>query len=335
MTRGALLAAARVTAIAVTAIAMTAIMLGGCGFTHPSSPSSPSSPSGPPGHSASVASSGPVHASLPVSADHYLGVFERASPGSYKSIVRFSRTMGVQPNLALYYSAWFEQFQLSFARAAYSHGAVPIVQLNPDNVSVRSIAKGKFDSYLRSYADQVRSYAHPVVIGFAHEPNGPWFRWGWTHLPPKIWIAAWRHIVNIFRGVGADNVTWMWTVNRDGDGTGPLRDYWPGRKYVTWIGIDGYYTVPSDEFPNIFGPTIADIRRFSHRPVLVAETAAGQLAGQAAKIPNLFAGAKASHVLGFVWFDTAQSDPPYHQDWRLEGHPASVEAFRQELRGYR
>ena len=33
-------------------------------------------------------------------------------------------------------------------------------------------------------------------------------------------MAAWRHIVTVFRQQGADNVTWLWTVNiidqRDG-----------------------------------------------------------------------------------------------------------------------
>jgi len=306
--------------IAIGAIAVTAAtVLSGCGFTHPP---------------AAAASPGPARASLPVRADHYLGIYEPASPGSYGSIINFGRTMGFQPNLALYYSAWFERFRLNFARAAHLHGAVPLVQIDPNNVSMGSIASGKYDSYLRSYADQVRSYAHPVVIGFAHEANGPWFSWGWTHVPPATWVAAWRHIVTIFRGAGADNVTWLWTVNRDGNNTGPLHDYWPGSTYVTWIGIDGYYEVPFDDFPNIFGPTIAAIRRFSHRPVLVSETAAGEAAGQAAKIPDLFAGAKASGVLGFVWFDASQSNGQHHQDWRIEGNAPSVEAFRQGLKSF-
>jgi mannan endo-1,4-beta-mannosidase len=305
---------------AIAAIAPIAgVALSGCGFTHPP---------------AAIASPGPVHARLPVRADHYLGVYEPASPDSYGSIINFGQTMEFRPNLALYYSAWRERFRLNFARAAYLHRAVPLVQIDPNGVSVGAIASGKYDSYLRSYADQVRSYAHPVVIGFAHEPNGPWFSWGWTHVPPRTWVAAWRHIVTIFRSAGADNVTWLWTVNRDGDNTGPLLDYWPGSNYVTWIGIDGYYEVPFDRFPNIFGPTIAVIRRFSRRPVLVSETAAGQVAGQAAKIPDLFAGAKAAGVLGFVWFDAPQRNGQHHQDWRLEGNAASVRAFRQELKSF-
>ena len=28
-----------------------------------------------------------------------------------------------------------------------------------------------------------------------------------------MFVAAWRHIVTVFRALGARNVTWLWTVN--------------------------------------------------------------------------------------------------------------------------
>jgi hypothetical protein len=58
------------------------------------------------------------------------------------------------------------------------------------------------------------------------------------------------------------------------------------------------------------------------------------VAGQAAKIPDLFAGVRTSHLLGLVWFDRTQADGLYHQDWRLEGHPAGLAAFRRALQSY-
>jgi hypothetical protein len=33
-------------------------------------------------------------------------------------------------------------------------------------------------------------------------------------------------------------------------------------------------------------------------------------------------------ILGLVWFDIAQDDGPYHQDWRIENSPAAEAAFR-------
>ena len=31
-------------------------------------------------------------------------------------------------------------------------------------------------------------------------------------------------------------------------GTGPIALWWPGKRYVTWVGIDGYYYLPSETF---------------------------------------------------------------------------------------
>jgi hypothetical protein len=55
------------------------------------------------------------------------------------------------------------------------------------------------------------------------------------------------------------------------------------------VGIDGYYS-PSETFFGIFGETIAQVRGFTGLPVLLSEVAVGSEAGQARKIPDLFAG---------------------------------------------
>ena len=242
---------------------------------------------------------------------------------------------GGHPNLALYFSGWGEQFQTSFARAAHAHGAVPMIDMNPYGVSMRYIAAGRSDGYLRAFALAVRSYGYPVVISFAHEMNGNWYPWGWTRASPTEWIKAWRHVVTLFRRYGADNVAWLWSVNGVTTGEGPIHNWWPGGSYVTWVGMDAYYTQPTQDFASLFGPTIAAIRKITHKPLLIAETAVGPLAGQATKIPNLFAGVRARHLLGFVWFDKAQNSDLYHQNWRIDGVPAALAAFRRAARHYR
>ena len=119
-------------------------------------------------------------------------------------------------------------------------------------------------------------------------------------------MAAWRHIVTLFRSEGADNVTWLWTIQADEPGTGPIASWWPGAQYVTWVGIDGYYYQPSDTFASVFGQTINQVRAFTSKPVLLSETAVGPDAGQFAKIQDLFHGMAAYKTLGLVWFDKAQ-----------------------------
>ncbi len=241
--------------------------------------------------------------------------------------------MGRQPNLAGYYGGWGEEFKAAFARTARQHGAATLLQWDPTGASLAAIAAGHYDRYLRSFAASVRAFGQPVVIGFGHEMNAYWYTWGYRHTPPTVFVTAWRHIVTVFRDQRAGNVTWLWTLQADEKGTGLVKDWWPGARYVTWVGIDGYYYRPGDSFFSVFGATIAQVRTFTGKPILLSETAAGQVAGQAAKIPGLFAGMRRYGTLGLVWFDIAQDDGLYHQDWHLEGNPASVTAFRRAAAG--
>lgn len=261
----------------------------------------------------------------------YIGVYSRTSPNSYSGIAQFAQAIGKQPDLACYYSSWSEPFQLRFASAAAAHGAVPLVQINPKGISLAAIAAGKYDAYLRSFAASIRSYHHQVVLSFGHEMNGWWFSWGYRHTSPSVFVAAWRHIVTLFRARGARNVTWLWTVNII-DPQGGIRTpaaWWPGSSYVTWVGIDGYYFKPSWSFAPLFGPTIKAIRALTSAPILIAETGAGPADGQSAKIADLFTGIRTYGLLGFVWFDADSL-----QDWRITS-PASIAAFRLGTTAYK
>jgi Glycosyl hydrolase family 26 len=279
----------------------------------------------------SPASSGPavVQTRLPTDAASYLGVYENGPPHSYQPVAVFAKTVGRQPNLVGYYSGWGEPFRTSFAQTVSAHGAVTIMQWDPTGASVAGIAAGHYDSYLRSFAVSVRDFGKPVVIGFGHEMNATWYSWGKGHVPPRTFVAAWRHVVQLFRGEGTDNVTWLWTINADLPSTGPIARWWPGSGYVTWVGIDGYYYRPGDSFGSVFGKTIAQVRLLTGKPVLLSETAVGPIPGQAAKIGELFAGVQQYQTLGLIWFDIAQNSGIYHQDWRIENSPAAEAAFRR------
>jgi hypothetical protein len=278
---------------------------------------------------------GPLPVRLPPSSASYLGVYAEGVPGSYSQVTAFAKATDARPDVVMYYSGWFVPFPASFAATAARNGAVPLVQINPDNISVAAIAAGRYDGYLTSYAEAIRAYKHPVIIGFGHEMNGSWSSWGYHHTSPKAFVAAWRHIVSIFKALDARNVTWLWTANiindsRSGKVDSNLRQWWPGASYVTWVGIDGYYLKPSWQFAPLFGPTIAAVRKLTSAPILIAETGAISTASQSAKISDLFAGVRAYGLLGFVWFNTTNS---IGQPFGINT-PAAIAAFRKGAEAY-
>jgi mannan endo-1,4-beta-mannosidase len=272
---------------------------------------------------------GPLPVHLPPASASYLGVFTKGVPSSYAGIKAFSSATGAKPDVIMYYSGWYVPFPTGFANTTASNGAVPLVQMDPDNVSVAAIASGKYDGYLSEYAEAVRAYGHPVILSFGHEMNGDWSSWGYKSTPPAVFVAAWRHIVSLFRVLGAKNVTWLWTVNiinNTQKGTIPKPNpWWPGNSYVTWVGIDGYYLKSTWQFAPLFGPTIEDVKDLTSDPILIAETGAVPAAGQPEKITDLFTGIHQYGLLGFVWFNATNS---IGQQFGLST-PAAVAAFRK------
>jgi hypothetical protein len=284
-----------------------------------------------------------VHETLAPKAASYLGVFEAGNPAgtppSYESIEKFSNMARQQPNLVAYYSGWAQPFNVSYANMLHGHGAIPFVQIDPSFAKVPAIPAGTYDTYLRSYADSVRDYGHAVVIGFGHEMNGDWYSWGYRHTSPADFVAAWRHVVTVFRDEGAYNVTWLWTVNQQGrPGTRPISAWWPGSNYVTWVGIDGYYVKPSDNFGSVFGSTISQVRAITGKPILLSETGVSPRVPRFAAIEQIFNSVQSQNLLGVVWFDEYQpAQGLYRQDWRIEGHSSSdtqaQAAFRSGIAG--
>jgi mannan endo-1,4-beta-mannosidase len=301
---------------AICAVAAIAVMLAGLNARHP----------------ARVMPSAPPRSgySLPTKPSSYIGLYPDGVPESYAGVKAFAAATGVKPSVVVYYSGWAEPFKISFAMTAAKYGAIPLVQINPTGISMMAIAAGHYDSYLRGYAEVIRSFHHPVILSFGHEMNGYWYSWGYTRTSPEAFVAAWRHIVTLFRTTRVRNVTWLWTINtihkqNRVPSPGP---WWPGNSFVTWVGIDGYYLNQSSVFSSVFGPTITYVRTLTRKPIFIAETAATPAADQPAKIADLFAGVHLYDLLGFAWFDY-----PVKEDWRLRSS-AAITAFRRNAQAY-
>ncbi len=253
----------------------------------------------------------------------YIGVITSGHPGGAE-LASFTSATGIRPSLVAYFASFGAPWNPAPACRILRADALPVIQINARHVHIAAIAAGRRNAYLAKYARQIRAFGSPVAISFGHEMNGYWYSWGHRHVSPAVFVAAWRHIVTVFRQQHADNVTWLWTVNiidRRGDIPSPAR-WWPGRSYVTWVGIDGYYYKRSWTFASLFGPTIKAVRALTLDPILISETAARPETGQPAKIADLVAGIRAYGLLGFVWFDAVGK----FGDWRLIS-PAAIAAF--------
>jgi hypothetical protein len=252
-----------------------------------------------------------------------------------RNLASFTQATGVHPQIVAQYLRFGADYNPAPACQIARDGGELLVQWDPKHVSLQRIANGGWDRYITRFAREVRAARVRIVLSFGHEMNGNWYTWGNTYVSPREFIAAWRHLYRLFAAAGAHNVTWCWDVNtwipalvsKPNYGITPARRWWPGARYVNLIGLDAYFETPSETFHSLFKYSLRALHRIAHKPVLIAETAAGKGPFQARQIHSLFSGLRRTNVIGAIWFDQNG-----RETWRLEGQPAAIAAFRAGAR---
>jgi beta-mannanase len=210
-----------------------------------------------------------------------------------------------------------------------AEGRISLVNWEPFGVDFHDIVDGRYDDLLADRAREASALAQEVFVDFAAEMNE---EEGWGDHDPELYVAAYRHLHDVFDAAGADNVAWVWAPNNvDSAGAPPALDYYPGDEYVDWTGIDGYNWGTSDpdfewqSFEGVFRDLYDDLHSLG-KPIIVGETASAEEGGSKADwirgiVPTLreeFPGIRA-----VVWFDVDKE-----RDWRIRSSDAALDAFR-------
>jgi mannan endo-1,4-beta-mannosidase len=265
--------------------------------------------------------------------DHYVGFSADGFPPHHGDLAAIEQASGITPAAVSLYISLGATLDMSAVRSICAQGALPIVEIDSDQLRLTSIARGSQDEALAAYARDLAQLHAPVAVDFDHEFNGSWYDWGRNHQSPAAFVSAWRHVVTVFRDNGAANVTWIWNPAVFIRGTSSnYKSWYPGDSYVTWVGLDGYFTKPQSTFDNVFTPALRVLRKFTQHRVFIVETGANPAAGRVRAIKSLFAGLAATpSILGFIWFDY---DSEGGHDWMINHDPGALAAFRTAARTY-
>ncbi len=263
-----------------------------------------------------------------------------------------------------YYQAWGgknNQFNANVAKGIATEGGIPLITWEPwepvagydrseskvDQKAYRlqRITDGEYDAYITQYANDIKEYDKPVMIRFAHEMNGNWYPWGSTFNTPEEYVAAWRHVHEVFAAQGVTNVTWVWTPNqiyseRRVPYANDIMAFYPGDAYVDWVGFSAFnwenqYKNNSLRTPEaLFDETLNELR-ITKKPIMIAETASADVdkAGlvKAAWIKKLAAYLKVhSEVKGVVWFNVEDNGI----NWSVTTSEAATQAFGSSFDSY-
>jgi hypothetical protein len=205
------------------------------------------------------------------------------------------------------------------------------------------VIAGSYDAYIREFAEDARDWGHPFFLRFNWEMNGNWFPWseGINGNRPGEFVTAWRHVHDLFTGVGATNATWVWCpyvdINRRFARLGLL---YPGSAYVDWTCMDGFNWANNPTNPHrwrsfgqIFARTYRHLTRriAPDKPVVLGEIAStGSERAKATWIRNMFKQMRTRfrRIRALVWFNQVDRGI----DWPLETSSVATRAFAAGIR---
>jgi hypothetical protein len=299
----------------------------------------------------------------------YWGAYVPGWPGSQTAVDNFELTAGKRMSIVAWGAAWWHDGgYIPFDTAAFQtirdRGSIPLLGwgawdyccgVDQPKFSLASITRGDHDAFLTQWARAAHAWGHPLFLDFNSEMNGWW--WPWSEQvngnAPGDYVAAWQHVVDLFRREGATNVTWLWCPNIVESATTPLDQLYPGDDYVDWTCMDGYnwgtalgntWQDPDQVFGTSNyrsgGSTTFDSSTYDllqqiapSKPIMIGETAASESGGSKADwitttyteaLPRRFPAVKA--VVWFAWVDT---NPGI--GWGIDSSPPTQAAFASSI----
>ncbi len=205
--------------------------------------------------------------------------------------------------------------------------------------SSTEIASGKDDAYLRQLAQKLKGVPGDILLRYGWEMDGHWNQN--TVQSPELYKQAWQHMHDIFQQEGVNNVKWVWCPDANAfDGKNVASQYYPGSKYVDYIGADGYseaiyqgnelkYTTPQQIFQS--GVNFA---KANDKPFLIGETGVQvdqNPANDARYVSEMQAWAKTQpNVKAIVWFESnPKQNGTEENNWMVDSSQEELDAMKK------
>jgi hypothetical protein len=258
------------------------------------------------------------------------------------TMAQLETTLGRKTAIQHDFHGWTDDWMVS-VRSTLSAGKIPLITWEAwtngsVGTSLDDIISGVHDTLIRTRAEASKDAGQKFFLRWGHEMNGNWYPWDGFHNGANAaaatkYIAAYRHIHDVFTGAGASNVLWVFSPNADsvpGDAWNQWANYYPGDSYVDWLGYDGYNwgTASTGSTWRSFqaiGSSIYPSLAAKGKPLMIPETACAEVGGdKAAWINALLPTLRQSFpaIKALVWFHMNKET-----DWRVDSSSAAKSAF--------
>jgi hypothetical protein len=203
------------------------------------------------------------------------------------TINHYRNAFGANPAILAFWTFLSIGFPMTEAQTLKENGVLPYINIMTGHNKWRSsfdpddVVQGRCDNFIaRLAADAAEFGAKHGCFFFTTmvESNAVW--WYWSSKPNSA--AAIRHIWQIFEDQGANQyATWVWEAfcpARYGTLVADPEQYYPGDKYVDWIGLNvfanlkNHYISENTMFSELMSKTYEQMRKnHPQKPIMVSE----------------------------------------------------------------
>ncbi|SMC72640.1 glycoside hydrolase family 26 protein [Sporomusa malonica] len=283
------------------------------------------------------------------------GIFEPGAPQTFEKLDLLESQLSYTFPILVRYQSFDENLPIRALESAYEHGRTVELTLQTsynftDNSgAIYDILDGKYDDYFNLYAQQLKTFGHPVIFRLNNEMNGDWCWYSSSNYSKdaELYKAMWRHIRAIFDNNDVDNVLWVWNPH---DLSFPnfkwnhYLMYYPGDEYVDIIGLTGYNTgtyFPGEkwrEFDHIYPDIYAEYDRHFAKPFMITEFGSNSVGGdKAAWMNRMFTQiGQFSKIKAAIWWNGIDYDSSGRPGriYVLDESEETIAAFRQGLKKF-
>ncbi|MEE9454175.1 MAG: glycosyl hydrolase [Paracoccaceae bacterium] len=297
------------------------------------------------------------------------GVFPGGQPGATEispvDVDQYEQAVGHKVAWVYFDNDWYRSrvFPASMAGWIRARAATPYIRLmlrssaaqnrREPYFTLQAIAAGDFDADLAAWGRAAAQFNTPVIVEFGTEMNGDWFswnaRWNGRKRGAERFVAAYRHIINVIRSNGADNIVWVFHVNNSDYPDrrwNRFEAYYPGDGYIDLLAVSIYSTQsPYDRSHTDFRASMDEVMaRFSQmapqKPAIIAELGtdvrnprenAAQWADGAFR--DMLSG-RWPALVGFSWWNETWENDSNHDndtDFRVQSNTDLAHVFHQHL----
>lgn len=232
---------------------------------------------------------------------------------SLAALTGLESKVGRRFDVAYYFHTVTSRLPTPDETTAVRQGRILHVVDSPAGRSWRSVAAGSSDASLRAQAAGLKALGVPVFYSFDHEMDSK--KAYNVRGSAADYVAAYRHVHDVFAAAGAANVVWVWIVTGYSGNAPKWPGLFPGSRYVDWISADPYAgvncptTSSRSAATESFSQSLASFDSWAHGPAAAA-------AGIGAHMPEILSEYAAA-------YDAA--DPSVDARW-YAGVPAALKA---------